>query len=83
MRERRVYFWHLKALGFCNRQMRVWCRQHSVSWLELRTQGIDADLLLALDDGSMAHQAVEFAESTGWSPVAIAGDDGGPSGSCV
>ncbi|WP_310601427.1 hypothetical protein [Desulfobulbus sp.] len=68
---RKVSFWHLKALGYCNRQMRRWCKAHGVSWRELRTEGIEVDRLLALDNGAMAHRAVAFAEASGWSPVPV------------
>lgn len=71
---KRVYFWHLKALGYCNRQMRVWCKKHNVSWRGLIDNGIDADELLGLDDSAMAQAAVGFAKSTGWSPVPISAD---------
>lgn len=69
---RRVYFWHLKALGYCNRQMRVWCKSHQYSWRTLCQEGIDADYLLSVDDSAMAQAAVEFAEASGWSPDPIA-----------
>lgn len=82
MSEHRVYFWHLKALGFCNRQMRVWCRSHGVSWLELRKTGIDAERLLSLDDSAMARQAVAFAEANGWAPDPVAATGDGKGG-CV
>lgn len=75
MTTRRVYFWHLKALGFCNRQMRVWCKGHGVSWRELRQEGIEADRLLSLDDSAMSHQAVDFAEASGWSATPVNRDD--------
>lgn len=73
---RRISFWHLKALGYCNRQMRVWCKEHDISWRTLAREGIDADVLLALDDSSMAQAAVAFAESTGWAlePVTVETD---------
>jgi|GEM_PF-3178656 len=73
---RRVYFWHLKALGYCNRQMRVWCKAHGLSWRGLINDGIDADYLLSIDDSAMAHAAVDFAESTGWAaePVVSSSD---------
>lgn len=71
MSERRVYFWHLKALNYCNRKMRPWCKAHGVSWRELRLEGIDADRLLRLDNSAMAQDAVAFAESTGWSPSPV------------
>jgi len=76
---RRVSFWHLKALGYCNRQMRVWCKAHGLSWRGLVNDGIDADYLLSIDDSSMAHDAVNFAESTGWSqePVIVESDTKG------
>lgn len=79
---RRVYFWHLKALGYCNRQMRVWCKAHNLSWRGLINDGINADHLLSIDDSAMAHAAVDFAESTGWSaePV-VSGSDA--QGRCV
>ncbi|MDR2550029.1 MAG: hypothetical protein LBD10_07530 [Desulfobulbus sp.] len=80
---RKVYFWHLKALGYCNRQMRVWCKAKGVSWRELRTEGIEADRLLSLDDTSMAHRAVDFAEASGWSPVPVPAVDDRPNGGCV
>jgi hypothetical protein len=80
---KRVYFWHLKALGFCNRQMRRWCKAHDVSWRELCREGIDANRLLTLDSSSMAQQAVDYAESTGWSETPIRADGGGKSGRCV
>lgn len=75
MSEKRVYFWHLKALGYCNRKMRPWCKAHGVSWLELRREGIAADRLLELDNSAMAQGAVAFAEASGWSvePVPVAG----------
>lgn len=71
---RRVYFWHLKALGYCNRQMRVWCKAHGLSWRALINEGIDADYLLSIDDSAMARNAVAFAESTGWSSEPISMD---------
>jgi hypothetical protein len=79
---RRVYFWHLKALGYCNRQMRVWCKAHQMSWRGLINNGIDADELLAMDNGAMAQAAVAFAEASGWSadPVPVADE---LSGRCV
>jgi len=80
---RRVYFWHLKALGYCNRQMRKWCKRTGFSWLELRKEGIDAETLLALDGSAMAKAAVDFAESSGWSPVPISADADKKSGGCV
>ena len=75
MMERRVYFWHLKALGYCNRQMRAWCKAHGMSWRGLINEGIAAADLLALDDSAMAQAAVEFAARTGWSPVPVSTDD--------
>lgn len=71
---RRVCFWHLKALGYCNRQMRVWCREHGYSWTVLRKEGIGADQLLELDDSAMARAAVDFAGASGWSQVPVAAD---------
>jgi hypothetical protein len=79
---KRVRFWHLKALGYCNRQMRVWCKAHGVSWLELRKEGIEADRLLALDDSAMARDAVDFAEASGWSSTPVMADNS-ISGGCV
>jgi hypothetical protein len=79
---KKVRFWHLKALGYCNRQMRVWCKAHGVSWLELRKEGIEADRLLALDDSAMAHAAVDFAEASGWAVDPVSAD-GSSSGGCV
>ncbi|MGI6655269.1 MAG: hypothetical protein ACOX5Z_00255 [Desulfobulbus sp.] len=81
MNERRVYFWHLKALGYCNRQMRRWCKEHGVSWRELRLEGIAADRLLALDSSAMALEAVRRAEASGWSAVPVRGPD--ETGGCV
>jgi len=78
----RVYFWHLKALGYCNRQMRVWCKAHGYSWLQLRKEGIDADYLLSIDDSAMAHAAVDFAASSGWSPTPLP-CNGGKDGGCA
>ncbi len=80
---RRVYFWHLKALGYCNRQMRPWCKNHGISWRELINEGIDVDTLLNLDDSIMAQNAVAFAESTGWSREPISAGDGTANGGCV
>ena len=68
---RRVYFWHLKALGYCNRQMRVWCKAHQVSWRGLINNGIAVDELLALDDSAMAHAAIAYAEASGWSATPV------------
>jgi len=75
MMEHRVYFWHLKALGYCNRQMRAWCKSHSVSWRDLINNGIDADYLLSIDQSEMAHAAVLFAETSGWSPEPVSAED--------
>ena len=80
--KRKVYFWHLKALGYCNRQMRVWCKSHQISWRGLINDGIDADYLLSIDDSSMAQAAVAYAESSGWSPVPVV-VDGAAAGRCV
>jgi len=66
-----VQFWHLKALGYCNRQMRVWCKTVGYPWRKLTSEGIDAELLLSLDQTSYATKAIEFAESTGWSVVPL------------
>lgn len=82
MTERKVRFWHLKALGYCNRQMRVWCKKHGISWRGLINDGIDADYLLSIDNSSMALAAVAFAEASGWSAVPV-DVDGTPSGRCV
>ena len=80
---RRVYFWHLKALGYCNRRMRVWCKAHDRSWRWLVNEGIDVDTLLSLDDSSMAHNAVAFAESTGWASEPVSAGEGAANGGCV
>lgn len=80
---RRVYLWHLKALGYCNRQMRVWCKSKGVSWRELCNDGIDADYLLSIDNTSYAQNAVAFAESTGWAKEPISAGEGQPCGGCV
>lgn len=82
MIEERVYFWHLKALGYCNRQMRVWCKSHSMSWRGLINEGIAADYLLSIDDSAMAHAAVDFAKASGWSAVPVSTDDA-VCGGCV
>lgn len=79
---KRVYFWHLKALGYCNRQMRVWCKAKGYSWLVLRMQGIDADYLLSIDNSSFAQNAVDFAESTGWCPKSAPDENENVSGGC-
>ncbi|QQG66370.1 hypothetical protein [Desulfobulbus oligotrophicus] len=71
--DRRVYFWHLKALGYCNRQMRVWCKSHGISWRGLINDGIDADHLLSIDDSAMAQAAVAFAEASDWSATPMPG----------
>jgi hypothetical protein len=71
--ERRVYYWHLKVLGYCNRQLRVWCKKVGYPWRKLTSEGINADFLLSVDNTSYAFKAVEFAESTGWSkePISV------------
>lgn len=74
MSEKRVYFWHLKALGYCNRQMRVWCKEHDVSWRGLCSNGIDAAELLTLDNSAMARNAVEFAKESNWSETPVSSD---------
>lgn len=81
--EKRVYFWVLKALGYCNRQMRVWCKEHNFSWKTLHTEGITAEELLSLDNSAMAQKAVDFAEKTGWSKEPIQPEGSGKSGGCV
>lgn len=80
---RKVYFWHLKALGYCNRQMRVWCKANGVSWRGLIDDGIDADHLLSLDQTSYACNAVAFAEATGWSREPVSVDAAAKKGGCV
>lgn len=72
--EERVYFWHLKALGYCNRQMRKWCKSKDISWRSLINDGILAEELLSIDSTSYAINAVEFARSTGWSKDPIEKD---------
>ena len=70
-----ISFWHLKALGYCNRQMRIWCKSNKYSWRVLCSIGIDSEKLLSMDNTSMAHNAVDFARSTGWSKVPIPFDE--------
>jgi hypothetical protein len=64
--ETRVYFWHLKALGYCNRQMRIWCKSKGISWRTLIDEGIDAEYLLSIDKSEFALKAIKFAEESGW-----------------
>lgn len=80
---RRVYFWHLKSLGYCNRQMRVWTKSKGISWRDLVDNGIDADYLLSIDSTSYAVNAVTFAESTGWSKDPISNNSDEKSGGCI
>lgn len=81
--KRRVYYWHLKALGYCNRQMRVWCKRHGVSWRGLCNDGIDANFLLSIDDSAMARDAVRFAEASGWSEQPVNQGANAVCGGCV
>jgi hypothetical protein len=74
--EQIVQFWHLKALGYCNRQMRVWCKRTGYSWRILASEGIPAKTLLSLDSTTYAVNAVNFAESTGWSVEPLNFDKG-------
>jgi len=78
-----IYFWHIKALGYCNRQLRPWCKRHGLSWTTLRKEGIDAEELLRIDSSAMAKDVVAFAEKTNWSPVPVGGEDAGKNGGCV
>jgi hypothetical protein len=75
--DRIVQFWHLKALGYCNKQMRVWCKRVGYPWKKLTSEGIDADVLLSLDSTSYAVNAVNFAASTEWAKEPINFEDRG------
>jgi len=79
----RVYIWHLRTLGYCHRQMRVWCKAHGISWRTLIDEGIDAEELLRLDDSSLSVNAIEFARSTGWSKTPVEIDSNTKNGRCV
>jgi len=65
MREKRVYHWHLRACGYCNRGLRPWFAGRGISWADFLADGVDASFLVATGD-AMAIKAVDFAESTGW-----------------
>lgn len=81
--EKKVYFWHLKALGYCNRQMRVWCKSKNLSWRDLIDNGIDADYLMEIDGTEFAIKAVQFAEDSGWSKEPISADCDDKNGGCI
>lgn len=78
-----VRLWHLKALGYCNRRMRVWCKRNNYSWLKLRKEGIDSDYLLSIDNSSLARNAVDFAAASGWSETPRSADNDKIHGGCV
>lgn len=80
---KKVYFWHLKALGYCNRQMRVWCKEKGISWRDLIDNGIDSEYLMEIDGTSMAQNAVDFAEASGWSEFPISADSDSKDAGCV
>lgn len=45
---------------FCNRGARQFCARHNINWQSFRENGIDADVLLQLDD-AMATELVNRA----------------------
>lgn len=50
----------IRVLGFCNRGAREFFERHNLDWSSFVSNGIDEDVLLALND-EMATQAVEQA----------------------
>lgn len=51
---------HLRAVGICNREPRIWCKQHGLDWSEFVLHGFDDSVLLATGD-PMALKVVEAA----------------------
>lgn len=62
----RVYYWHFRALKYCNRGLKAWFARRGILFQDVVDNGVPADLLLESGD-AMAVRAVEFAESTGFS----------------
>jgi hypothetical protein len=79
---KKVYFWHMKALGYCNRRMRPWFAGRGIDWQTVLDDGVDADLLLASGD-AQAIAAVRYAEATGWSATPLSADRVAKRGGCV
>jgi len=70
--EHRVYYWHTKALRYCNKQMRPWLLNMGITWDDFLENGALAEVLIS-SGNSQAIAAVRFAESTGWSkePISV------------
>jgi len=51
---------HAKSLNYCSRGVKHWCKQHGINYLRFVKEGVDEDVLLAIDD-SMSRKVVEIA----------------------
>lgn len=50
----------IRVLKFCNRGGRAFFARHGLNWQDFVKNGIDAEILLKIDD-AMAHAAVDQA----------------------
>ena len=53
---------HILAAGGCSQGGRDWFAAQNLDWTDFVLNGIDADILLAIDD-VMAHKVVEVAKN--------------------
>lgn len=58
-----IHVKHLRAVGICNREPRIWCKQQGISWSQFVTEGLPEEVLIdtgdpmALKVVAAAHQA--------------------------
>lgn len=55
-----VYVRHLRAVGICNREPRIFCQRHGLSWSEFVRDGFPEKVLLDTGD-PMALRVVQAA----------------------
>lgn len=51
---------HAKSLNYCSKGVKHWCVQHGINYIKFIKEGIDEDIILAIDD-SMSKKVVERA----------------------
>lgn len=51
---------HLRAAGMCNREPRIFCKRHGISWSDFVTEGLPEEVLVATGD-ALAMKVVEIA----------------------
>lgn len=63
MDKRICRIWHAKALGYCAKGMRKFCKQHGLDYIKFVREGLTPEELLATND-AMAAKVVELAKKS-------------------